>query len=129
MYIKQFLFSYLCRPIKNFNLILLENNKQMWSKFRFECWRIEENKSAFNFLSGCENNSISNIIDKYCLDLYSDSSIIVTSKNTNYITCIHSSNIYIFLCVGIIDNWYLKSLPYSVNGIVYINDENYDGKY
>ncbi|VVC32154.1 Hypothetical protein CINCED_3A008140 [Cinara cedri] len=92
-------------PIQNCNLLLLEDNKQIWSRFRFEFWKTEKNKNAFNFMSGCENNSISNTIGKYYLNLNSESSIIVSS---------------------IIENWCLKSLPYFINGIVYINDKNYD---
>lgn len=75
----------LLRPVSNFNLILLEDNKQIWSRFRCQCWAIEKNKSdAFNFYSGNENTCTSNNIEKSCMSLNSESSIIVTSNNFKY---------------------------------------------
>lgn len=101
MYTNSFVFLCSYRSITNFNLILLEDNKQIWSRFQFECWRIEKNKNAFNFLSGCQNNSISNNIQKCYLNLNSESSIIVTSKNSNYIARVCSNNILIIFNVSI----------------------------
>jgi len=31
--------------------------------------------------------------------------------------------------IGVIDDWSLKSIPFNVSGLVYINDENNDSKY
>ncbi|KAL4091226.1 hypothetical protein QTP88_025949 [Uroleucon formosanum] len=92
-------------PISNFNLILLEDNKQIWSKFRYECWAVEKNKSGFNFYSGYENPNISNCIEKSLMSLNSESSVIITI---------------------VFDNWNTKSLPYFVNSMVYINNKNDD---
>ncbi|XP_022179180.1 uncharacterized protein LOC111039841 isoform X2 [Myzus persicae] len=92
-------------PVSNFNLILLENNEQIWSEFRYECWAVVNNKSGFNFYSGNASTSISNCIEKSVLSLNSESSIIITI---------------------VINNWNTKSLPYFVNSIVYINNKNDD---
>eukprot|EP00102_Acyrthosiphon_pisum_P025619 XP_016662829.1 PREDICTED: uncharacterized protein LOC100575208 [Acyrthosiphon pisum] len=89
-------------PVSNFNLILLEDNTQIWSKFRYECWAVEKNKSGFNFYSGNENTCILNCIEKSPMCLNSESSIIITI---------------------VIDNWNTKSLPYFVNSMVYINNK------
>lgn len=72
---------YLLRPVSNFNLILLEDNKQIWSSYRFGCWGVGKNKSSFNFFSGYENTGIANNIEKGSLNLSPESSILVTSNN------------------------------------------------
>ncbi|KAL5234856.1 hypothetical protein ACI65C_002266 [Semiaphis heraclei] len=91
--------------ISNFNLILLENNKQIWSKFRYECWAVEKNRRGFNFYSSNENTCVSNCFEKCIMSLNAESSIIITF---------------------VIDNWNTKSLPYFVNSIVYINNKHDD---
>lgn len=65
----------------NFNLLLLEDNKRIWPKFRFECWDIAKNKSSFKFHNSYENNCMLNIIEKSCLSLDSESSSIIASNN------------------------------------------------
>ncbi|XP_026804952.1 uncharacterized protein LOC113548330 [Rhopalosiphum maidis] len=90
-------------PVSNFNLILLEDNKQIWSRFRYECWTVEKNKSEFNFYNGYENTCISKSIENSCMTLNSESSSIITI---------------------VIDNWKTKSLPYFVNSMVYINNND-----
>ncbi|CAH1736230.1 uncharacterized protein LOC114121216 isoform X1 [Aphis gossypii] len=89
--------------VSNFNIILLEDSKQIWSKFRYECWAIEKNKSGFNFYSGHENTCISKSIQKSSVSLNSESSTIITI---------------------VIDNWNTKSLPYFINGMIYTNNKN-----
>lgn len=61
-------------------MILFEDNKTIWSKFRFECWIIGQNKNVFNFYSDFKNNCILNSIEKCSSKLNADSSIIVASN-------------------------------------------------
>jgi len=68
------------RHVSNFNLILLEDNTQIWSKFRYECWAVEKNKSGFDFYSGYKNTCTLNCIEKSLMSLNSESSILITSK-------------------------------------------------
>lgn len=67
-------------PIPNFNLILL-GDKEIWSRFRYECWAIERNKRVFDFHNGFDNNCTSNNINKTSMNLNPESSIIVASNN------------------------------------------------
>uniref|UniRef100_A0A2S2R5K9 Uncharacterized protein n=1 Tax=Sipha flava TaxID=143950 RepID=A0A2S2R5K9_9HEMI len=91
--------------ISNFNTILIENNKKIWSEFCVKCWTVEKTKNVFNFHSCDDNNSMSSNIEKSIFKINANSSIIVAS---------------------VIDNWSSKSLPYSINSIVYISHDNFD---
>lgn len=82
-------------PVPNFNLILL-GDKQIWSRFRYECWTIEKNKRAFDFLGGFENNCTSNNINKTCMSLNPESSIFVASNRYN-LKIIFNEFIYIHI--------------------------------
>lgn len=68
------------RSVSNFNIILLENNKEIWRKFCISCWTVEKTTNVFNF-HGCDGNSMSSNIEKSNLKINSNSSIIVSSNN------------------------------------------------
>lgn len=72
--------SCLFRTVSTINFILLEDRKNIWSRFRLECWSIEKKKNAFNYYSSYEDNCKSNNIKNASLKLNAESSIIVASN-------------------------------------------------